>query len=174
MQDLLARPRVLPALIVLAGLGPLAAAFAAQYWGGIEPCILCIYQRYAHGTAAAVGLVALALAARPALLRPLVALAGLAFLTGAAIAVYHVGVEQLWWRGTAECHAPVFDPDMSLEEMRESLLNTRFVPCDQIPWALFGISIAGYNVLYSLVLGLALSWIAWKGIGAGSRIRQDA
>ena len=134
MHDLLARPRLLPALIAGAGLGALAGAFAFQYWGALDPCVLCIYQRYAHGAAAAAGLAAFAVADRRGLLRPLVGLAGLAFLAGAAIAAFHVGVEQHWWRGTAECQAPAFDLDMSLEALRESILNTRFVPCDRIAW----------------------------------------
>ncbi|MEE8535947.1 MAG: disulfide bond formation protein B [Kiloniellales bacterium] len=174
MHDLLARPRLLPTLIVAAGLGALAGAFAFQYWGGLDPCVLCIYQRYAHGAAAAAGLAALVVAGRAGLLRPLVGLAGLAFLAGAAIAAFHVGVEQHWWRGTAECHAPALDLSLSLEELRESIFDTRFVPCDQIPWALFGVSMAGYNFLYSLALGAAVLWAAWTGMAVGDKAGEGA
>ncbi len=92
------------------------------------------------------------------------ALAGLAFLTGAGIAIFHVGVEQLWWRGTTECHAPVFDPNASIADLREQLLGTGFVACDEVQWSLFGISMAGYNVLASLGLALASLWAA-RNIG---------
>ena len=162
IQNLWARPRLLPAVIAAAGFGALAVAFASQYWGGLDPCVLCIYQRYAHGAAGGLGLVALALVARPRLRRPMVALAGLVFLIGAAIALFHVGVEQQWWRGTAACHAPVFDADLSVAELRELMLGTRFVPCDVVAWALFGISMAGYNFLFSLGLGGFLLWAAGR------------
>lgn len=40
------------------------------------------------------------------------------------------------------------------------MLNTDFVACDMVPWSLFGISMAGYNVIASLALGLVGLWAA--------------
>jgi disulfide bond formation protein DsbB len=110
--------------------------------------VLCIYQRYAYGVALALGAVAFVF---PAAARVLMALAALAFLGGAAVAGFHVGVEQHWWQGTAECHAPALDLSLGVEELREQIQATDFAPCDAIPWSLFGISMAGYNVLFSLL-----------------------
>ncbi len=160
LQRVIDHPRVVPALIVAVSLGALAAALASQYWGDLQPCVLCIYQRYAYLGAAAFGLLGLIAGPRTGARRAAVALAGLAFLTGAAIAAFHVGVEQQWWRGTAGCHAPAFDPNASIAELRKQLLETRFVPCDAVPWSLFGLSMAGYNVLASLGLALASVWAA--------------
>ncbi len=42
----------------------------------------------------------------------------------------------------------------------------RFVPCDEIRWSLFGISMAGYNVLASLGLAAASLWAALNITGA--------
>ena len=160
LQRVIDHPRAAPALIVAVSLGALAAALASQYWGDLQPCVLCIYQRYAYLGAAAFGLLGLIAGPRTGARRAAVALAGLAFLTGAAIAAFHVGVEQQWWRGTAGCHAPAFDPNASIAELRKQLLETRFVPCDAVPWSLFGLSMAGYNVLASLGLALASVWAA--------------
>ncbi len=167
MQAILERPWLLPALLATTGLSALGLARMAQYWGGGQPCVLCIYQRYAHGAAGGAGLLALALAARHAgqyaaarqLLTGLTGFGGLALLAGAAIAAFHVGVERHWWRGTDGCHAPGFDADLTIDELREAMLGTRFVPCDEIPWELFGISMAGYNFLFSLALGVAVLWM---------------
>ena len=160
MQQALDHPRLVPSLIIAVSLSALGIAWASEVWGGLLPCVLCIYQRYAYFAAFAFGLAGVAVGTRPSLRRIAVVLAGLAFLTGAAIAFFHVGVEQHWWRGTAECHAPVFDPNASVEQMREQLLATHFVPCDEIPWSLFGLSMAGYNFLMSLGLALASLWTA--------------
>lgn len=157
------RPRLVPLLILLVSLGALAAAYASEIWGGLKPCVLCYYQRYAYAGAGALGLAALLLEAKPR--RLLVGLAGLGFLTGAAIAFFHVGVEQHWWRGTTACHAPEIDMSLPIEQLREQLLATDFVACDQISWSLFGISMAGYNVLASLLLGLASIWAARRMAG---------
>ncbi len=158
-------PRLVPSLILGISLSALAIAYASQVWGGLQPCVLCIYQRYAFGVAIVFGLLGLALGGNPAARRDLVVLGGLAFLGGAAIAAFHVGVEQLWWRGTAECHAPAFDPKLSIEDLRQRLLDTTFVACDEIPWSLFGISMAGYNLFVSLGLALACLWAAARMSG---------
>ncbi len=168
LQTIFDHPRLVPALVIAVSLGALGAAFASQFWGGLQPCVLCIYQRYAYGGALAFGLVGLALGGRPEARRWALALAGLAFLSGAAIAFFHVGVEQQWWRGTAECRAPVLDPNASIADLRRQLLETRFVPCDEVSWSLFGISMAGYNVPASLGLAVASLWAA-IGIGRAKR-----
>jgi disulfide bond formation protein DsbB len=162
MQDLLDHPRFVPALIVAVSVGALGTALLSQYWGGLQPCVLCIYQRYAYLAAGAFGLAGLALAGTPRAWQGAVVLAAVAFLAGAAIAAFHVGVEQRWWQGTAECHAPAFDPNASIEDLRKQLLETRFVPCDEIPWSLFGVSMAGYNVLASLGFAAASLWAAFR------------
>lgn len=154
------RPQLGPILVMAVCLAALGTAFASEVWGGLKPCILCIYQRYVYGAAFLIGLAGLALSSRPALVRLSLWLAGLTFLVGVAIAFFHVGVEQHWWRGTADCHAPVIDPNLSVDALRQQLLNTDFVPCDQIPWSLFGISMAGYNTAAYLVLALAAIWAA--------------
>jgi len=165
IQDLLDRPRLVPALILGVSLSALAIAFASEIWGGLQPCVLCIYQRYAYAGASVFGLLGIGLGGNPAARRGLVILGGLAFLSGAAIAAFHFGVEQRWWQGTAECHAPSFNPNISIEDLRKQLLDTTFVPCDEISWSLFGISMAGYNLLVSLDLGFACLWAAWRMSG---------
>lgn len=148
-------PSAAPWWIVAVSAGALAVALASQYWGGLAPCVLCIYQRYAFGVSLALGLIALLpLPGAAALRRTLVGLAGLAFLGGAAIAFFHVGVEQHWWRGTAACHAPAIDLNASVEQLREQLLATDFAPCDRIPWSLFGLSFAGFNVIFSVMFAV--------------------
>ena len=166
LQRVIDHPFAVPALIVAVSLGALATALASQHWGGLQPCVLCFYQRYAYLGAIAFGLLGLIAGPRTGTRRAAVALAGLAFLTGAAIAAFHVGVEQQWWRGTAECHAPLFDPDASIEDLRKQLLGLRFVPCDEIRWSLFGISMAGYNVFASLGFAAASLWAALNITGA--------
>lgn len=152
MQQFFDRPHLVPLLIMAISLGVLGIALAAQYWGGLQPCILCIYQRYAYLGAFGFGLIGLAACTRPRAWQVAVAFAGLAFLAGSAVAAFQVGVEQGWWRGTPECHTPTFDPDLSVEDLRKQLLESPFVPCDVVTWSLFGISMAGYNAIFSLGL----------------------
>mgnify|MGYP001812724616 CR=1 FL=1 len=146
------------ALAALAAGAALAIAFTAQFAFGLLPCELCIWQRWPLAAAGALGLLALILGPR-GLFRPLCLLAALAFLATAAIAGFHVGVEQKWWSGTASCAPPALGAGTTLDELRESILGQPVVRCDEPAWTLFGISMAGYNFLFSLSMGGLLIWL---------------
>ena len=46
MLAILDRSGTAPLVILAASAGALASAFVAQYVFGLEPCVLCIYQRW--------------------------------------------------------------------------------------------------------------------------------
>jgi len=126
----------------------LGAALASQYWGGLVPCELCLLQRWPWAAAIAVSLVALIAGSRSAL--PWVAvLLAVVFALGAAFAFYHVGVEQHWFAGPTACTARSGGA-LTLEEMKRQILGTAPVLCDRVQWSLFGVSMAGWNLLASL------------------------
>ena len=160
LRRALDHPRRIPALIVAVSLGALGTALFAEYVGNLQPCVLCIYQRYAYVAALAAGIGGMAVGGNPVARRRAVTIAALAFLAGAGVAFFHVGVEHLWWRGTAECQGPGFDPNAAIADLRKQLLQTRPVACDQVQWSLFGISMAGYNMLASLAFAAASMWAA--------------
>jgi disulfide bond formation protein DsbB len=155
-------PRPAAALVVAVGVFALGTAFAFQHLGGLAPCILCIWQRYPYGIAIALGAAAFLLAGKPQAARVLIALAGVVLLADAAIAAFHVGVEQKWWAGTAECGGNLA-AGVSAEDLKQQLLAAPVVRCDEVAWSLFGISMAGYNFLIAAASGIAaLAWaLAW-------------
>ena len=146
-----------PLLLLLASIAVLGSALASQYFGGLQPCVLCIYQRIPYAAVILIAGAALFLPEWPRAIA--IALAGLALLTGSGIAVFHVGVEQHWWQGTAECGGADAAAD-SLEALRAQVLAAPTVRCDEVPWSLFGISMAGYNALISFGLGIASLYAA--------------
>ncbi|MCZ6522408.1 MAG: disulfide bond formation protein B [Alphaproteobacteria bacterium] len=157
----MAQPRHAPLLILLASLAVLGGAFAFQYIGGLDPCILCIYQRFPYGATIGLGAIALVLAhrGRRGALPWLLGLSAIAFAVGGGIAAYHVGVEQHWWRGTAACGASGAVAT-TIEELRRQIMNAPIVRCDEVPWSLFGVSMAGYTVLMSAALATFSLWAA--------------
>jgi disulfide bond formation protein DsbB len=128
----------------------LAAAFAFQHLGGLAPCPLCIWQRWPHAVAVALGI---ALLARP--VRAFALLGALAMLADAGIAAYHVGIEADWWAGPATCVAPDVG-GMTPEELLERILDAPVVRCDEVAWRFLGLSMAAWNGLASA--GLAVLW----------------
>ncbi|MBM3583353.1 MAG: disulfide bond formation protein B [Alphaproteobacteria bacterium] len=145
----IARRRVAFVLAAASAL-TLLGAFYFQYVEGLRPCPLCLDQRWAHGAG-----IALALAAAftgGIVQHALLGLAGAAFLTGAIIAGFHVGVEFRWWAGLDSCTGGS-TAGLSAEELAELLLATPPARCDEVPWSLLGVSMAGWNGAISAALG---------------------
>ncbi len=159
-------PRAGGLIVTATSIATLGTVFASQYIGGLAPCVLCIYQRYPFAVAIVLGLVAVAVAKGP-LARLALMVAGLGLVIGAGIGVFHVGVEQQWWQGTAECGG-IDGASLSLEQLKAEILAAPMVRCDEVAWSLFGISMAGYNVLLSLALAL----VAFAAARGGRRRRQ--
>lgn len=154
-MNALTAPRVAFALLLAAAVAILGTVFAAQYLGGLQPCELCLWQRYPYAVLIGLSGLGLGLARVPGMPRSVLALiaagAALAMVTDAGIAVFHVGVEHHWWAGLAACSGPA-GTAQTVEALARQLEATPVVRCDQIAWSFAGISMAGYNVVASTVL----------------------
>ena len=142
---------IAPGLITLTSFAVLSIALASQYFGGLEPCMLCHYQRWAYIFTFTAGLLAWALPARSTAKRWLIAACAMAFAIGGAVAFYHAGVEYGWFPGPTSCSGTGEAPD-TIDELRRQLLSQPMVRCDEPAWTKFGVSMAGYNFLTSAVL----------------------
>jgi disulfide bond formation protein DsbB len=157
--------RTVPLIVLILSVAVVGAALLSQYWGGLRPCELCVYERWPYYAAAALALVALA-AGRRRLSRAALFLAAVIFVAGAALAFYHVGVEQHWFAGPTACTGPALDMS-SPEALRAQLLATPPVRCDAVQWSVFGVSLAGLNLLASLPLTVF-------SLAAAARMRRAA
>ncbi len=128
----------------------LLGAYGFEYIGGLRPCTLCYYQRLPYALAIILGFAAFL---RPALNRPGLAALTLTFMVSAGLGAYHAGVEQKWWPGPQGCSAGG-NKAQSVDALLAELLATPVVMCDEIPWSLFGLSLAGYNMLISAALAV--------------------
>ena len=152
--------QIAAALIVAAGAaGALAGAWYFQLVVGLAPCPLCLEQRIPYYVGVPLALLA-AIAAgggKAPLARVALALTGMLMATAAAIAVYHAGVEWGFWQGPVTCSGA--GPELSTGNLLEGLQQARVVRCDEAPWRLFGLSLAGYNAF----IGAALTLVAFRG-----------
>ena len=126
----------------------LLAAFGSEAFLGLEPCILCIYQRIPYAIVIALGGIGLALRKKLLALQVSIGLSGIAFLANSAIATYHTGVEQKWWASAVEgCSVPNFGAEP--QSILENIMSAPTANCAEIPWQdpLLGLSMANYNVL---------------------------
>jgi len=156
MRDPLSLAKAL-ALLVPAGL--LAGAYGSQHWGGLHPCEMCYWQRYAHFAGLGFAVVALLAGRMPDRGRSFVWLAALGILASGAIGVYHAGIELDLWEGFTQCTAPV---GVSGEDFFKTIMEAPLVRCDEIQWSLAGISMAGWNAILSLGGALVILWLSLK------------
>ena len=149
--------------VLLAGLGSfglLIGALLFQYVGEMAPCKMCYWQRYPH--AAAVIIAALIVLTGN---RGIAILGLLLTLLTAGIGGFHAGVEQSWWDGPQTCTSSAID-NLSTEELLTQIMSAPMVRCDEISWQMFGISMAGWNMVLSLCL--AVLWgMAFKSVRLG-------
>lgn len=131
---------------------------AAHYFEEVEnlyPCPLCLRQREVYWALIAMAGVGLALWAwrpTPRFIEGLNILVGLVFVTGAGVALYHMGVEVGWFPSGCATLPPqaaadaALDPDLGLEAAQATS------SCSEIPWSFLGLSMAGWNALISSAL----------------------
>jgi disulfide bond formation protein DsbB len=131
----------LVALLLPAAL--LGGALVSQYVGRLHPCEMCYWQRWPHGAAIVLAALAFLFRAGTRQATILTLMAALAIAVSGGIGVFHAGVEYGWWEGLTTCTA---SGGLSLDE----LMNVPLVRCDEVQWTLAGISMAGFNALFSL------------------------
>jgi disulfide bond formation protein DsbB len=155
-----ADPGRFPAFVLTASAAVLGGAFISQYWGGLAPCELCLLQRWPWGAAIIISLIAITVGRRSTL--PWVALLlSTVFAIGSALAFYHVGVEKHWFAGPSACTGAATAAD-TVEELKKQILRQVPVRCDEPAWSQWGISLAGWNLLASLVMGSTCLAVFWR------------
>jgi disulfide bond formation protein DsbB len=152
MRNPLALARALALLVPAAAL---AGAFGSQYLGGLVPCEMCWWQRYAHMAALAFALVALFVPGRA-----LVWLAALAIAVSGAIGFYHAGCELHYYKCLTQCTSTITAG--STDDFLKAIMNAPMVRCDDIQWSFLGISMAGWNAILSLAGALMILWLSLK------------
>ncbi len=146
--------RALPLLVAAASAALLLGAYLSQHVGGLAPCPLCLIQRYPHFAVIGLGLAAVAVGGRARM--ALLALSGLALLVSAGYGVYHAGVEQGWF--ASGCAAQIGG---SVDDIRAQVMAAPLTRCDEVPWSLVGVSLAGWNAIASV----AVAALAFYGAG---------
>jgi disulfide bond formation protein DsbB len=162
--------------IAVIGLATILGAYFFEYALGYRPCPLCLEQRIAYYVsiplAAMVLLGVTVNSSRKVMTLAFVAIA-VAMLWNAGLAAYHSGVEWHWWEGPKDCSGSVsnFGPAGGLKNL---IQNTRVIRCDEAAWRFLGLSLAGYNVLISLLLAAIAAWGARGAWRAHKRIEAAA
>lgn len=126
----------------------LGGALGSQYLGGLHPCEMCYWQRWPHGAAIVLALLAFTAPAGSKRSRSLVLLAALAIAISGGIGVYHAGVEAKIFEGFTQCTA--LPRTTTAAELLKEITHAPLVRCDEVQFRFLGISMAGWNAILSL------------------------
>ena len=132
---------LLPAALLIGAVG-------SQYIGGLYPCEMCWWQRYAHMVAFALALVAFTAPASAPRTRTFTLLAALGIAVSGAIGVYHAGVEAKIFEGFTQCTALAKSGNTA--DLLKQITHAPLVRCDEVQFRFLGISMAGWNAIISL------------------------
>ncbi len=133
---------VLPLLLLLGALG-------SQFLGGLYPCEMCHWQRWPHYSAVLLAAATFVVPQR-SLRASLVLVAALLIGISGAIGLFHAGVEYHWWNGITACTTTVSMAGTTPAERLAAIMNAPMVRCDSAQWTLAGISLAGFNAIFSM------------------------
>ena len=139
----------------------LAGAFGSELFGGLFPCEMCWWQRYAHIAGLGFALLSLLLRNAPDRGRSFVWLAALAILASGGIGAYHAGVEADIFEGFTQCTSTT-SAGLSSEELLKQVMAAPIVRCDDIQFSFFGISMAGWNAILSVLAALSILWLSLR------------
>lgn len=168
LEPVISSPAATGFTLAAASAGALSMAFFAETLYGLDPCILCLYQRAPYAIAIFLGLVAVwAANLLPRIAPWVLGLLTLTFASNVLIAAYHSGVERGWWKSFLEgCAVPALEGNIT-DVLAQIEARTDAPRCDEIPWAdpILGLSMANYNVLFCGILAalaFAAACRAWK------------
>jgi disulfide bond formation protein DsbB len=155
LDRLRGEPAAVAALLVFAlSAATILGAWYFEYVLKYPPCPLCLEERLPYHVVIPLSLL-LAIAALVRAPQKLLTVGFAAIivivLCGAVLGAYHAGVEWHFWAGPTDCSGPItnFNAGGSILGQLQSI---NVVRCDEAAWRFLGISLAGYNVLISLVL----------------------
>jgi disulfide bond formation protein DsbB len=138
----------------------LAGAFGSQYLGGLYPCEMCWWQRYAHMAALVPAALAFTAPASSGRARLLTLIAALGIAVSGAIAVYHAGVEAKIFEGVTTCTATVRSGTTA--DLLKQIVAAPLVRCDEVQFRFLGISLAGWNAILSLGGAALIGLLSFK------------
>lgn len=144
-------------VLAVAMAATVGGALAFQHIGGYIPCKLCYAQRmpyYAGAPLMALAALSGFLRWPASLTRGLLLIGALLMAYGLYLGVYHSGVEWSWWPGPTDCGMVVAPPDTGGNGVLDAIDAVMPPSCDKAALRILGLSLAGWNAIASLVLGV--------------------
>lgn len=153
----LATNKINAAIILVISCLILLSVYCLEYIYGYAPCELCIKERIPYIAAIPVAIFALIYnkSTKPGVFKWLMAICALLFLVNIGISVFHLGIEWRWWQGPSSCSIGAgWQKQYGLSLLQQLDQGSHIVLCNTPALKILNISLAGWNLITSLVLML--------------------
>lgn len=170
-------PWLLPTLLLIAASSIIGVAWLSELYGAnlqvfgnrnLEPCQLCIVQRYPYALIMALSLGAIMLARQEMERALLLSVIAVVLFFGTYVSGFHVGVEYTWWPAGDSCSA--VQPELNLDEaffLTTPQEGDLMPNCSEAAWRFpgpNGLSMAGFNFFISLAMAIGTAVFAHASI----------
>ena len=139
-------------VLIICSMIILLFVYLIEHIAGIEPCELCLIQRYPYYFVILFAFISFFTNKRVIKIVMLTCCL-LALLTTISYAIYHVGIEQKLFESNCLSNLTISD---SMEDLRKTIDLAPRAACDSISWTIFGLSLATWNVIISFILSIYL------------------
>ena len=119
---------------------------------GLKPCQLCIYQRWPWYLIILLSFFSIFYNKTIYPYNKFIIF--LLFVSSAAYAGWHAGIEWAFWQGPSTC-VTTTDKIESHDDLLKNIQSIKsFVPCTEASFRFLGLSLAGYNFISSLIMSI--------------------
>ena len=128
----------------------LVSAFVIEYGFNHQPCRLCLYERIPY-------FLSILLIAKIFLIRGYekvtLLILSLIFIISSALAFYHFGIEQGFFKESLICAVKDLSENLTKEDLLKKL-SQNSISCKDVSFNIFGISLAAINTIFSVALSV--------------------
>jgi len=145
--------------LLLCSASLLVIVFYSQYVLNMTPCKLCIWQRVPH---AIVVTTSLLMIANKKYQNLGCIICCITIFFSILLSGYHAGIEYNFWTGPLSCSSSGIPNTLSPELFLEAILTTSVPRCDEVVWTFLNTSMAGWNLLLSILLLILWTLVTLK------------
>ena len=124
------------------------SAFIIEYKLEHQPCKLCLYQRIPYFLAI---LLIIKIIFFKKYEKVILLILFLVFMSSAALAFYHFGIEQGFFKESLACTTTNLSENLTKEELLKRL-DQNTIGCKNVSFRIFGVSLAAINTIFSVAL----------------------
>ena len=139
-------------LLIIVSFFSLSFAYFVEFILGHEPCNLCKIERIPYIGALILGSLLIFIKKWEKII---ILIIFLLFVLGAIVSVYHVGIEQGIFNESLLCELGINNKIDNTEDLLKTLENTP-VSCKDVTFTIFGVSLATFNAVLSIVISYIL------------------